>query len=181
MWEHLHGTQSSIQIEIEGDPAELLQKLVDQEELARLLVEQDIEDSGIEDISIFISHSYQDSEYASEFAKKFSGLTYEVTTAGDVSPGDDLIDVIGSRIQESDVMIVLLTEEGITSPGVQVELGIALEKFRRDPDYLVIPVLAGEEAYDTSLPLKELKYVDATKSMDWAIEKIDMIIKAHFN
>lgn len=88
-------------------------------------------------LRVFFSHSSRDVEWVTRVAAQATAAGVKVYLAEhDVSPGRRLSEKITNQIENCDAMIVLLSENSLTSVYVQQEIGLA-----KHAGKLVIPIL----------------------------------------
>jgi hypothetical protein len=129
------------------------------------------------DYKVFISHSTDDQRLVVSLANLLSKYEMKVSVAEwYLTPGEPLTNKIFKQINESDCVVVLLTENGMRSEWVKQEIAIALNKRK-----IIIPLvtkgirpnelaaLQGREyiEFDPDMPrdalLKTSKYVKSLK------------------
>jgi formylglycine-generating enzyme required for sulfatase activity len=69
-----------------------------------------------------------------------SGVTGSLFYDQHLTTGDSWIRVLGQKIQESPIFILLLSEHSITSPWVRQEIELALTLAQKDPNRQIIPI-----------------------------------------
>jgi hypothetical protein len=98
-------------------------------------------------MKLFFSHSNRDAEWVHAVNAQLEKLGIAVYLAElDLQPGQPLDQKIQKRIDESDAMIVLLTERAALSPIVREEIGYAIRARK-----LVVPLVDHAVAKDPSL------------------------------
>lgn len=86
---------------------------------------------------MFISHSSADADWVETIAAQARALGVSPYLAQhDPRPGTDLSVKVRQAISGSDAVIVLLTAQGLNSPYVQQEIGVAIEQAK-----LVVPLV----------------------------------------
>ncbi len=87
---------------------------------------------------VFISHSTEDQRLVMSLSNLLSRYGMDVSVAEwYLTPGEPLADKINNLINESDCIVILLTQNGMRSKWVQQEIGIALNKKKT-----IIPLVA---------------------------------------
>ena len=113
-------------------------------------------------MQIFISHAAQDKELASQLADQLSQAGFAVWNAAqDIAPGDNWAKEIGRALDESDVMVALITPGSLQSESLRgdIQYGLTSKNF----EHRIIPVLVG---YATLV---------AGKDVPWILLKMDPI------
>ncbi len=78
-------------------------------------------------MQIFISHAEQDNELASKLASRLSAAGLDVWNAAEeIEPGDNWAMKVGQALEDSDLMLILATPEGLQSEPVKYEIDYAL-------------------------------------------------------
>lgn len=92
------------------------------------------------DYKIFISYSYNDKSWVTEFvsALKEAGIKTWFD-AHDITPGERWDEKIQQALRESSIIVVILSENSVESPWTFFELGAAIADNKR-----IIPVLIGD-------------------------------------
>jgi hypothetical protein len=91
---------------------------------------------------IFISHAVQDQGLASQLADQLSQAGFVVSNAPqEIAPGDNWAKELGRALEESDVMVALITREALKSEFVQREIQYGLTS--KNYEHRLIPFLVG--------------------------------------
>ena len=90
-------------------------------------------------MKVFISHAASDKELASRVADALDQAGLEVWNDTQILPGDNWAAKIAQAMEESQVMVLLLTPAALNSQWVNQEISYALGR----QVYRVIPVIAG--------------------------------------
>jgi hypothetical protein len=102
---------------------------------------------------VFISHSTKDPDIVQAVSDFVGGLgALSMVAELMISPGTWLEDKVKDMISKSDIVVALLTKDGVRSPWVISEMGIAIGM-----DKLVVPLL--EEGVDEPPTLKGKEYI----------------------
>jgi hypothetical protein len=121
-------------------------------------------------LNVFFSHSSLDAEWVARVAAQATGAGVDLYLAEhDVNPGELLSDKVTTAIERSDVVIVLLSKNSLTSVYVQQEIGVAHQ--------LVIPILMNDVA-ESSLGILngvEYIYLDPSTPHD-GLERLSMAL-----
>ena len=106
-------------------------------------------------MKVFLSHSHADAPLAARVSAALQRSGLEVwDTDLDVLPGDNWAAAVGRALEESDAMVVLLTQDSINSPNVRREIEYALGAKRYSNR--LIPVAVGDRA---RLPTHEIPWI----------------------
>ncbi len=111
---------------------------------------------------VFISHAGKDRDLASRLAVELSQAGFSVWNAADeIAPGDNWAKKIGEALDESDVMIALVTHGALESHALRADIqyGLTARKFERK----LIPVLVGFVSFV------------AGKDVPWILLKLDPV------
>jgi hypothetical protein len=93
--------------------------------------------------TIFFSHSSKDATWVDHLSRQARASGVETYLAEhDVSPGVQLSDKVRRNIEDSDAVLVLITENSWQSAYVQQEIGLALQAGK-----LVIPIVSTGAAH----------------------------------
>jgi hypothetical protein len=124
-------------------------------------------------LNVFFSHSSLDAEWVARVAAQATGAGVDLYLAEhDVNPGELLSDKVTTAIERSDVVIVLLSKNSLTSVYVQQEIGVAHHARK-----LVIPILMNDVA-ESSLGILngvEYIYLDPSTPHD-GLERLSMAL-----
>jgi hypothetical protein len=106
-------------------------------------------------MKIFISYAAQDKELASQLADQLSQAGFHVWIAAEeIAPGDNWAKETGHALEKSDVMVVLITREGLESEPLRrdIQYGLTSKKFERR----LVPVLVGYRVFEVG---KEVPWI----------------------
>lgn len=92
-------------------------------------------------MKIFISHSSKDEEVYDKLAKALRKQGHEVFNAVDINIGENWVEKIKNALNQSDILIAIITENFLDSSWAQAELSSAIFSIN---DILVFPVVVGE-------------------------------------
>lgn len=123
-------------------------------------------------MSVFLSYSFQDQVNARKLAADLKHNGIEVWQAQDnLIPGDSIIEKTSTAIENSDVVIVLISQNSSKSEWTRSELALAIAGKKH-----IIPVILEK---DVSLPpfLRDSNYLDLSKEQDYA-NSINKLIAA---
>lgn len=77
---------------------------------------------------IFLSHAHQDAEFAQKLAKDLKSKGWDVWIAPDsIRPGERWIEAINRGLEESSILLLVVTPEAVNSKWVRREVGVAIE------------------------------------------------------
>ena len=115
------------------------------------------------DMKVFISYAHTDTSLARKVTNALEKTGLDVWSAErEILPGDNWAKKIAEALEESDAMVVLLTQDALRSKVVQQEIGYALGEERFSGR--LVPVLVGspERLNDDGVPwiLRRLKTVN---------------------
>jgi hypothetical protein len=116
--------------------------------------------------SIFLSHSSKDKFFVRELGERLNEFDVDVwIDEAEINIGDSLQEKIGSAIENSDYIGVVLSSNSINSEWVKRELQIALQKELKAKKALVLPILI--ERVEIPPFLKDKLYADFTDPEDF--------------
>src|SRR5215212_6843414 len=103
-------------------------------------------------MKVFISHSHKDKLLARALAEVLEDAGFDVWHDELVLPGDNWAHEIGKNLEDSNAMVVLLSEDGLNSKTVRDELKYALGA--KNFSHRLIPVVVGspEEQLEKKIP-----------------------------
>jgi len=131
-------------------------------------------------MKVFISHASKDAATARQLSKQLRAAGYSAWLPEDeILPGDNWSKRVGQALEDSDIIIVLVTPNAFDSELLtrEVQYGLTADHIRGR----VIPVFIGHESNEPSrIPwiLEKLNPVTVVEEkMDWqkVIEKVDAI------
>jgi hypothetical protein len=111
---------------------------------------------------VFISHAAKDRQLASRLAAELSHAGFSVWDAAEeIAPGDNWAKKIGEALDESDVMIALVTQGSLESEALRADIhyGLTTAKFEQR----LVPVLVGFVTFV------------AGKDVPWILLKLDPV------
>ncbi len=112
--------------------------------------------------SVFLSHNSRDKAFARKLASMLedNGVNVWIDEA-ELKVGDSLIQKIGSAIEETDFVAVVLSPNSVDSTWVKKELAIAMERELSERKVTVLPIL--KEPCDIPPFLKDKIYANFTR------------------
>jgi hypothetical protein len=113
--------------------------------------------------SFFLCHSTKDKPFVRRLARrlKLEGVTVWLDEA-EINVGDSLTEKIGSAIDKTDFVGVVLSQNSVNSTWVQRELQIAMQREFKERRIVVLPLLF--EPVQVPPFLRDRKYADFTTS-----------------
>jgi hypothetical protein len=123
---------------------------------------------------VFISYSHKDRLFVENLVANLE--LHHVAVRGDweIGPGDSILHMIEEGIDESDFLLVILSESSVTSKWVQEELKVAIRR-TIETGFFVIPVLL--EVADIPMFLADRRYADFTGDRHQAFSELLQAIK----
>ena len=111
--------------------------------------------------TVFLSHSHKDKWFVSKLSGKLRqhGVAVWIDEHS-LKIGESLVERIGSAVESTDYVLVVLSENSVTSEWVQRELRAALQREFRTKQMIVLPVLL--EEVDLPPFLHDKVYADFT-------------------
>lgn len=111
--------------------------------------------------SVFLSHNSKDKAFARKLATMLneSGVDVWIDEA-ELKVGDSLTQKIGSAIEQTDFLAVVLSHSSVNSPWVQKELALAMQKELAERRVTVLPIL--KESCEIPAFLRDKLYADFT-------------------
>jgi hypothetical protein len=109
---------------------------------------------------VFVSYARGDERLARDlFVDGFGG--FELVgwmDQSDLAAGDAIVEKIRESLEQSSVMVVLVSERSLKNHWVQFEVGAAVGMGRP-----IIPIIVGQPGVEHSLPdwLRDMTYIDA--------------------
>ena len=129
-------------------------------------------------VKIFLSHSTKDKDFVESLAAKLAKDDYSVWYDDwEIKVGDSIVQKINDGISYSDFLIVVLSENSVSSKWVKEELNAATIKNIESKGAFILPVLL--EKCKIPLLLADKKYADFTKSFGKAYNDLDDAIRHH--
>lgn len=111
-------------------------------------------------MKIFISHSHKDKEFVRRLADDLSKEGFDVWLDEDlISPGEQWTDKINEAIENSDVVLIIISSNTSESRFQASEIAFAISSQRKHPSKRIVPVLTEKNA---ELPffLRNVVYCD---------------------
>jgi hypothetical protein len=137
---------------------------------------------------VFISYAAKDSKLASRLADQLSVAGFTVWYADEeIAPGDNWAKKIGQALDESDLMVVLVTRGSLESESLQRDIEYALTS--KNYAHRLVPVLVGYVTFEAGkdVPWILLKmnpvYIepDATGGFSQVVQRIRDIAQQETN
>jgi hypothetical protein len=110
---------------------------------------------------IFISHARQDRSYADLLKGYLLARDHSVWSDEDMAPGEDWADAVTRAVEDSRVVLLLVSPGYVKSQSSLYEAGVALAQMR-DKKGKVIPILLGD-IEPSALPLRGAPLLDARR------------------
>lgn len=111
--------------------------------------------------SVFLSHNSKDKAFARKLASMLRDNGVEVwIDEAELKVGDSLTQKIGTAIETTDFLAVVLSHSSVNSPWVQKELALAMQKELAERQVRVLPIL--KESCEIPPFLKDKLYADFT-------------------
>jgi len=125
---------------------------------------------------IFLSHNFADKQIAEYIANRLAEHGLEVWfDKWEVVAGESLSDRVEDGLVRASAFVILMSPQSMSSSWVREELRAALDKRRKDPDFILIPVLV--EKCQIPPMLLDYRYVDWGIGQDTALVEIIAGIK----
>ena len=135
-------------------------------------------------MKVFVSHSRADSELAARVSKALRNEGLEVWDPElNLLPGDNWAAEVARALEESEAMVVLMTEDALNSPWVRHEMVYALGAKRCSNR--LIPVAVGDRgsipAHDVPWIVRQLPWVELEDrgQAPPGVERIADAIRSH--
>lgn len=120
---------------------------------------------------VFISHSSQDKEFATELAWALRDFGFDVWyDEWEIAVGDSIVQKVFDGLQASDNLVVVLSPVSVASRWVKEELDSAVMRRISENDIRILPVLA--ETCEVPIPLRHLRYADFRKNREEALAEV---------
>jgi predicted nucleotide-binding protein len=103
---------------------------------------------------VFVSYSNSDQEYAAGIFREMATSGMSVWTDNELMVGSDWATEIEDALEESDVVVILVSPNSVASEWVNFELGFALSAAKK-----VVPVLINDA--ELPGPLRSVSFIDA--------------------
>lgn len=108
---------------------------------------------------IFISHSSKDKEFVRDLAWKLKNLSLDVWyDEWAISIGDSIIDKIFEGLEDSDILIIVLSKNSVSSSWVKEELASANMRRISQRNIRILPILIDD--CEIPISLMHIKYAD---------------------
>ncbi|EOQ90720.1 TIR domain protein [Leptospira yanagawae serovar Saopaulo str. Sao Paulo = ATCC 700523] len=130
--------------------------------------------------SVFLSHNSIDRPFVRMLAERLSndGILVWLDEA-EINIGDSLIERISSGIEEMDFVAAIISQNSITSPWVQKEISLAMNKEIKGKKVAVLPILIDNSKLPASIADKlYADFTDPTK-FDDSYQNLIRAIKNH--
>jgi hypothetical protein len=103
---------------------------------------------------VFISSTYKDIDLAKDLARRLEEAGVEVYSVDKAVVGERLNVAISRGLSNADEVVVLLTDNSVSSSGLMFEIGAASSLRKR-----ITPVLVGLEKNELPSIIKDMKYI----------------------
>ena len=117
-------------------------------------------------MKIFISHSSRDIDIYNELAEALKEKGYTIFNVNEVNVGESVIEKIKFALNDSDVLIAIITENFLNSPWAQAELSSAILSTN---NIRVLPVVVGDVFVPNFLIQFQYRKVDSAKEITKAV------------
>lgn len=122
-------------------------------------------------MSVFISYSSKDSEFADKLAVNLAKKRINVwLDKWAMQPGDSLLDKIQSGLTDSSFLLVVLSKNSVESEWCKKEINSGLMRELEEKKVVIIPILL--EECKVPLFLKEKLYADFTQDFEKGFEAL---------
>jgi histidyl-tRNA synthetase len=121
-------------------------------------------------MKIFISHSSRDIDIYNELAEALKEKGYTIFNVNEVNVGESVIEKIKFALNDSDVLIAIITENFLNSSWAQAELSSAILSTN---NIRVLPVVVGDVFVPNFLIQFQYRKVDSAKEITryWSIKE----------
>jgi hypothetical protein len=89
-------------------------------------------------VRVFISHAHADQNYATQIGRALEAAGHQVWNAGELLPGDNWAEVLGSALRRAEVLVALVSPAALASEFVAKEWEYALGQ--KQFEHRLIPV-----------------------------------------
>lgn len=113
-------------------------------------------------MKIFISHSSRDIDIYNELADALKEKGYTIFNANEVNVGESVIEKIKFALNDSDILVAIITENFLNSSWAQAELSSAILSTN---SIRVLPVVVGDVFIPNFLIQFQYRKVDSTKEI----------------
>ena len=103
---------------------------------------------------VFISATLKDTDLARDLSRRLKEVGVEVHSVGNVAAGESISGKIIRALNDVDEVLVLLTDNSVTSSWLMYEMGAASSLRKR-----VTPVIVGLEKSELPSIIKSMKYI----------------------
>ena len=117
-------------------------------------------------MKIFISHSSRDIDIYNELAEALKEKGYTIFNVNEVNVGESVIEKIKFALNDSDVLIAIITENFLNSSWAQAELSSAILSTN---NIRVLPVVVGDVFVPNFLIQFQYRKVDSAKEITKAV------------
>jgi hypothetical protein len=135
---------------------------------------------------IFISYAARDGELASQLADQLSRAGFAAWDADkEIAPGDNWAKEMGRALDESDVMVAIITPGALQSRSLQGDIQYALTSKRFE--HRLIPVLVGFVTFEAGkdVPWILLKmnpvHIDPSRGFEEVVDRVREIARQETN
>lgn len=126
-------------------------------------------------MSVFISYSYADKDYANFLSKSLEGRGIDAQFDVDIPVGGNFSDIILKMIQESNAVIFLVPADSNSSRNALFEVGAA--KAMRKKIIALMPHGRQSSARDIAMAVADIILIDvANKSPDEVAELVERVL-----
>jgi hypothetical protein len=92
-------------------------------------------------LTVFISHSLQDTDIADYLTRELKASGVQVWYDKPIKPGSEWVKEIEEALEQAEIFVVLLSPNFLASPWANFELGVALSRAEGSRKVRVIPIL----------------------------------------
>ena len=91
--------------------------------------------------NVFISYSHHDRDFVDQLTQGLESEGIKVWSDRSIQPGSNWIEEIEEGLEHSRHILLVVSQESLSSPSMNFEIGVALSKAAQSPDTSIIPVL----------------------------------------
>lgn len=124
-------------------------------------------------MKIFISCSSQDKEIAYAYKNRLLGFNIDVSTGASFNPGESFIDALKSKLNEADVILILLTKSYLSSSWLQFKMAGALFSHNNGHCFLIVERGVNIPVFFNGVPYYTLEQIDENPQDDLLHAVID--------